>query len=145
MNLSFFAEQFVNFCEVSICIEILQGRRGGGGGDMYVVHLAFHNFVSVFCCKNFSLWNSSNISFIIKALLGHISVLRKAMGGGKVSARGYLGMESAGYLLARIISKRAKKHVATTMIDRRLGEIFLFLVKCQKQAFSFNKREAKVY
>jgi hypothetical protein len=43
---------------------------------------------------------------------------------------------------ARIKFKRPKKHVAT-MITRRLGEIFL--VKCQKQAFSFNKREAKVY
>jgi hypothetical protein len=40
------------------------------------------------------------------------------------------------------IFKRTKKHVATKM-TRRLGEIFL--VKCQKQAFSFNKREAKVY
>jgi hypothetical protein len=37
---------------------------------------------------------------------------------------------------------RTKKHVATTM-TRRLREIFL--VKYQKQAFSFNKREAKVY
>jgi hypothetical protein len=45
-------------------------------------------------------------------------------------------------VLARIIFKRTKKHVATTM-TLRLGEIFL--VKCQKQAFSFNKREAKVY
>jgi hypothetical protein len=45
-------------------------------------------------------------------------------------------------VLARIISKRTKKHVATTM-THRLWEIFL--VKCQKQAFSFNKREAKVY
>jgi hypothetical protein len=45
-------------------------------------------------------------------------------------------------VLARIIFKRTKKHVATAM-TRRLGEIFL--VKCQKQAFSFNKREAKVY
>jgi hypothetical protein len=45
-------------------------------------------------------------------------------------------------VLARIIFKRTKKHVATTM-TRRLWEIFL--VKCQKQAFSFNKREAKVY
>jgi hypothetical protein len=35
---------------------------------------------------------------------------------------------------------RAKKHVATTMTAVS-GEIFL--VKCQKQAFSFNKREAK--
>jgi hypothetical protein len=34
-------------------------------------------------------------------------------------------------VLARIIFKRTKKHVATTM-TRRLGEIFL--VKCQKQA-----------
>jgi hypothetical protein len=45
-------------------------------------------------------------------------------------------------VLARIIFKRTKKHVATKM-TRRLWEIFL--VKCQKQAFSFNKREAKVY
>jgi hypothetical protein len=45
-------------------------------------------------------------------------------------------------VLARIIFKRAKKHVATTM-TAVFGEIFL--VKCQKQAFSFNKREAKVY
>jgi hypothetical protein len=45
-------------------------------------------------------------------------------------------------VLARIIFKRTKKHVASTM-TRRLGEIFL--VKCQKQAFYFNKREAKVY
>jgi hypothetical protein len=45
-------------------------------------------------------------------------------------------------VLARIKFKRPKKHVATTM-THRLGEIFL--VKCQKQAFSFNKREAKVY
>jgi hypothetical protein len=45
-------------------------------------------------------------------------------------------------VLARIIFKRTTKHVATTM-TRRLGEIFL--VKCQKQAFSFNKSEAKVY
>jgi hypothetical protein len=37
---------------------------------------------------------------------------------------------------------RPKKHVATTMTCRR-GEIFL--VKCQKQVFSFNKREVKVY
>jgi hypothetical protein len=44
-------------------------------------------------------------------------------------------------VLARIF-QRTKKHVATTM-TRHLGEIFL--VKCQKQAFSFNKREAKVY
>jgi hypothetical protein len=44
--------------------------------------------------------------------------------------------------VARIIFKRTKKHVAATM-THRLGEIFL--VKCQKQAFSFNKREAKVY
>jgi hypothetical protein len=43
-------------------------------------------------------------------------------------------------VLARIIF--TKKHVATTM-THHLGEIFL--VKCQKQAFSFNKREAKVY
>jgi hypothetical protein len=41
-----------------------------------------------------------------------------------------------------IIFKRTKKHVATIM-TRLLGEIFL--VKCQKQAFSFNQREAKVY
>jgi hypothetical protein len=40
-------------------------------------------------------------------------------------------------VLARIIFQRTKKHVATN------GEIFL--VKCQKQAISFNKREAKVY
>jgi hypothetical protein len=45
-------------------------------------------------------------------------------------------------LLARIKFKRPKMHIATTM-TRRLGEIFL--VKCQKQAFSFLKREAKVY
>jgi hypothetical protein len=45
-------------------------------------------------------------------------------------------------VLARIIFQRTKKHIATTM-TRRLGKIFL--VKCQKQAFSFNKREAKVY
>jgi hypothetical protein len=45
-------------------------------------------------------------------------------------------------VLARIKLKCPKKHVATTM-TRSLGEIFL--VKCQKQAFSFNKREAKVY
>jgi hypothetical protein len=38
--------------------------------------------------------------------------------------------------------KRPKKHVVTTM-TRRLREIFL--VKCQKQAFSINKRQAKVY
>jgi hypothetical protein len=38
--------------------------------------------------------------------------------------------------------KRPNKHVATTM-THRLREIFL--VKCQKQAFSFNKKEAKVY
>jgi hypothetical protein len=43
-------------------------------------------------------------------------------------------------VLARIKFKRAKKHVATKM-THCLGEIFL--VKCQKQAFSFNKREAK--
>jgi hypothetical protein len=42
-------------------------------------------------------------------------------------------------VLARIIFKRIKKHVATTR-TRRLREIFL--VKCQKQTFSFNKREA---
>jgi hypothetical protein len=46
------------------------------------------------------------------------------------------------FRVARIIFKRTKKHVAATMICR-LGEIIL--VKCQKQAFSFNKREAKVY
>jgi hypothetical protein len=52
-------------------------------------------------------------------------------------------MNATNRVLARIIFKRAKKHVATTM-TRRLWEIFL--VKCQKQAFSFfNKREAKVY
>jgi hypothetical protein len=45
-------------------------------------------------------------------------------------------------VLATIKFKRPKKHVATMMI-RYLGEIFL--VKCQKQAFSVNKREAKVY
>jgi hypothetical protein len=45
-------------------------------------------------------------------------------------------------VLARIKFKHPKKHVAITM-TRRLGEIFL--VKCQKQEFSFNKREAKVY
>jgi hypothetical protein len=45
-------------------------------------------------------------------------------------------------VLARIIFKRNKKHVATTM-THCLREIFL--VKCQKEAFSFNKREAKVY
>jgi hypothetical protein len=45
-------------------------------------------------------------------------------------------------VLARIKFKHPKKHVATTM-TRRLGQIFL--AKCQKQAFSFNKREAKVY
>jgi hypothetical protein len=45
-------------------------------------------------------------------------------------------------VLARIKYKRPKKHVTTT-ITRRLWEIFL--MKCQKQAFSFNKREAKVY
>jgi hypothetical protein len=39
-------------------------------------------------------------------------------------------------VLARIKFKRPIKHV-------RLGEIFL--VTCRKQAFSFNKREAKVY
>jgi hypothetical protein len=44
-------------------------------------------------------------------------------------------------VLARIIFKRTKKHVAT--MTCRLREIFL--VKCQKQAFSFNKREAKVH
>jgi hypothetical protein len=44
-------------------------------------------------------------------------------------------------VLARIKFKRPKKHVATTM-THRLGEIF---VKCQRQAFSFNKRETKVY
>jgi hypothetical protein len=38
--------------------------------------------------------------------------------------------------------KCPKKHVATTM-TRRLREIFLMM--CQKQAFSFNKREVKVY
>jgi hypothetical protein len=42
-------------------------------------------------------------------------------------------------VLAKIKFKRPKKHVATTM-THRLWEIFL--VKCQKQAFSFNKREA---
>jgi hypothetical protein len=45
-------------------------------------------------------------------------------------------------VLARIIFKPPKKHVATTMTAVS-GEIFS--VKCQKQAFSFNKREAKVY
>jgi hypothetical protein len=45
-------------------------------------------------------------------------------------------------VLARIIFKRTKNHVATTMTCH-LGEILL--VKNQKQAFSFNKREAKVY
>jgi hypothetical protein len=45
-------------------------------------------------------------------------------------------------VLARIIFKHIKKHVATTMTCH-LGEIFL--VKCQKQAFSFNKKEEKVY
>jgi hypothetical protein len=45
-------------------------------------------------------------------------------------------------VLARIKFKHPKKHVATTM-TRHLWEIFL--VKCQKQAFSFNKREAKLY
>jgi hypothetical protein len=35
-----------------------------------------------------------------------------------------------------------KNHVATKM-THPLREIFL--VKCQKQAFSFNKREAEVY
>jgi hypothetical protein len=44
-------------------------------------------------------------------------------------------------VLARIKFKSPKKHVATTM-TRRLGE--MFLVKCQKQAFYFNKRETKV-
>jgi arginyl-tRNA--protein-N-Asp/Glu arginylyltransferase len=41
-------------------------------------------------------------------------------------------------VLARIIFKRTKKHVDTTM-TRRLREIFL--VKCQKQAFSFNRKQ----
>jgi hypothetical protein len=45
-------------------------------------------------------------------------------------------------VLARIRFRRSKKHVAATMTCR-LGKIFL--VKCQKQAFSFNKWEAKVY
>jgi hypothetical protein len=45
-------------------------------------------------------------------------------------------------VLARIKSKRPKKHVVTKM-THRLREIFF--VKCQKQSFSFNKREAKVY
>jgi hypothetical protein len=45
-------------------------------------------------------------------------------------------------VLVRSNIKRPKKHVATTMTCR-LREIFL--VKCQKRAFSFNKREAKVY
>jgi hypothetical protein len=46
-------------------------------------------------------------------------------------------------VLARIKFRRPKKHVATRLTLRHLGEIFL--VKCQKQAFSFNKRKAKVY
>jgi hypothetical protein len=45
-----------------------------------------------------------------------------------------------GRVLARIKSKHPKKHVATTMTCR-LGEIFL--VKSQKQAFSFFKREVQ--
>jgi hypothetical protein len=53
---------------------------------------------------------------------------------------------SAIFLIIRVLAwikfRRPKKHVATTM-TRCLGEIFL--VNCQKQAFSFNKREAKVY
>jgi hypothetical protein len=44
---------------------------------------------------------------------------------------------------ARIIFKRAKKHVATIQQWQPSWEICL--VKCQKQALSFNKREAKVY
>jgi hypothetical protein len=49
-------------------------------------------------------------------------------------------------VLARIIFRRAKKHVATTMTAVS-GDIFSEVSKTgsQKQAFSFNKGEAKVY